>query len=322
MKGANNARGLLLGLCCLGSFGGLRAEDLPTARTVTRIEALVGNAQPAAPAAIAAYQPVTISVERDGTGHRVVAANRGSAAVSVMVSLKNAENVRSDTAWPAFAVVPPNSAITLGRSRPAVAGVKYSFQVHSTALPGDFTTPPDPAALYRLPFQDGMSFRISQAAGGRIITHTAPGSAYAVDFPMPIGTPVVAARAGVVVKAEGGFSEGGQSADLLRKANSVRIQHSDGTLATYGHLAANGVFVTPGQRVAAGVTIGLSGNTGYSSSPHLHFAVSQLRRTPEGLTTASIPFRFYVGEPPTVFTPEQGMAATAAYAVPMPPPSR
>ncbi|MBI4741324.1 MAG: M23 family metallopeptidase [Betaproteobacteria bacterium] len=293
-------------LLCLGFLCDLRADDTPPGR---------------ASAAPAVYQPVTVYTEREGAGHRIVASNRGIAPVSVMASIKHAENVHSDTSWPVFAVVPPHGELTLGRSRPAVAGAKYTFQVQSKALPGDLDAQPDSGALYRLPFLDGKTFRISQAAGGKIVTHNEPGSAYAVDFPMPVGTPVVAARDGVVVKAEGSNSEGGQTPDMLRKANSIRIQHGDGTLATYGHLAANGVFVAPGQRVVAGATIGLSGNTGYSSSPHLHFAVSQLRRTPEGLGTVSIPFRFYAGDPPAAFSPQQGMAATARYGVPAPAPN-
>jgi hypothetical protein len=63
--------------------------------------------------------------------------------------------------------------------------------------------------------------------------------------------------------------------------------------------------------------LGLSGNTGYSSSPHLHFAVSRVTRSADALNTVSIPFKFYVGNPATVFIPQQGMVVKADYRRPM-----
>jgi murein DD-endopeptidase MepM/ murein hydrolase activator NlpD len=265
----------------------------------------------------ASYQTVTVSAERDGVGHRIVASNQGSVSVSVMVALKNRENVHSDASWPVFEVVPPRSTVTVGKIRPGSEPAQYSFRVAYRTVFGDFRAQPSPDVLYRLPFLDGKTFRISQAPGGKIVTHTAPGSAYAVDYPMPVGTAIVAAREGVVIKADGSHSEGGQTPDMLSKANAIRIQHADGTLATYGHLVANGIFVSPGQRVSAGTPIGLSGNTGYSSSPHLHFAVSRVTRSADALNTVSIPFKFYVGNPATVFIPQQGMVVKADYRRPM-----
>lgn len=60
---------------------------------------------------------------------------------------------------------------------------------------------------------------------------------------------------------------------LRPRANFVCVQHSDGTYARYFHLSRNGVRVKKGDRVAAGDILGLSGNTGFSSAPHLHFDV-------------------------------------------------
>jgi murein DD-endopeptidase MepM/ murein hydrolase activator NlpD len=71
------------------------------------------------------------------------------------------------------------------------------------------------------------------------------------------------------------------------RANFVRILHDDGSMALYAHLAPGGVRVQVSQAVAAGEPIAWSGNTGYSTGPHLHFAV-QVNR---GLRLVSIPFR-------------------------------
>lgn len=96
---------------------------------------------------------------------------------------------------------------------------------------------------------------------------------FAVDFRMPVGTPIFAVRAGVVAAVASHFKKGGLDTKLRPRANFVAVQHADGTYARYFHLRHNGVIVRRGQSVAAGDQIGLSGNTGFSSTPHLHFDV-------------------------------------------------
>jgi hypothetical protein len=76
------------------------------------------------------------------------------------------------------------------------------------------------------------------------------------------------------------------------------------------------VFVYAGQRVAVGTEIGLAGSTGYSSGPHLHFAVQKVQRSGDGFAVVSIPFQFHVGNPPVAFSPEFGMLAKADYTSP------
>jgi murein DD-endopeptidase MepM/ murein hydrolase activator NlpD len=99
---------------------------------------------------------------------------------------------------------------------------------------------------------------------------------------------VLAARSGVVMQVESGFDKAGSNRKkYAERANLVRIIHDDGTMALYAHLQENGVYVKVGERVGVGQQIGASGNTGFSSGPHLHFAV-QVNR---GMQLLSIPFR-------------------------------
>ncbi|WP_273525806.1 M23 family metallopeptidase [Pseudomonas sp.] len=135
---------------------------------------------------------------------------------------------------------------------------------------------------YALPWKGGP-FRISQGAGGDYSHNTTKGR-YAVDIAMPVGTPIVAARAGTVVKVRDG--QRGRFPDPA--GNYVRIEHADGTHSAYLHLRRGSLQVRPGQQVKIGTRLGDSGNTGRSTGPHLHFVVQKK----VGDELASIPFRF------------------------------
>ncbi|WP_018990361.1 M23 family metallopeptidase [Aromatoleum toluclasticum] len=258
--------------------------------------------------------PFTVESEPEGDGHRIVARNNGPAPVSVKVALLYSVYATPDREFPVFAVVPPNGGVLhLGRFKRTMSGVGYSFRYSSSWLLGDFNARQSADALYRLPYRDGSGYPIGQAAGGAITTHHSADSAHAVDIVMPQDTPVLAARDGTVIYTEANQRYGGKTPDLLDKANEVRIRHADGTIGVYAHLAHGGVHVYPGQRVAAGEQIGLVGSTGYSSGPHLHFVVQQVVRNGDDLGMASIPFRFYVGNPPVPFRPKSGALIVANY---------
>lgn len=152
------------------------------------------------------------------------------------------------------------------------------------AVPGSPRAHAD-AVLYALPFAD-RPIRIDQGFGGTF-SHRDPANAYALDFALPEGTPVLAAREGVVMEVHDDFHESGTDPRLGQAANLVRVAHADGSMAIYAHLANDGVQVRVGQAVRRGERLGLSGNTGLSSGPHLHFAI-QLNR---GLRLESVPFR-------------------------------
>lgn len=138
---------------------------------------------------------------------------------------------------------------------------------------GDYTAQHDDDHQYRLPFVDGEAFRINQGCNGSF-SHMG-NDRYAVDFGTPVGTTITAARAGTVVDAIESNRRGGPSERFREFDNRIVILHDDRTHAVYSHLQFDGALVEIGDVVVAGQPIGFSGNTGFSSGPHLHFAVAK-----------------------------------------------
>lgn len=119
---------------------------------------------------------------------------------------------------------------------------------------------------YDLPYKKGESYKVLQGYDGDF-SHQ---NKYALDFDMPIGTPILAIRDGVVIKVVQEFNRGCASKKCAKYNNYVLIFHEDDTMASYSHLKQNGVKVKVGDLVKKGEVIGFSGNTGYSTAPHLH----------------------------------------------------
>ncbi len=127
----------------------------------------------------------------------------------------------------------------------------------------------DTSYVYGLPFEPGTAHLLVQGYFG-MFTHK---ERAALDFKMKVGTKILAARGGVVVRLKEDGSKGGASRKYRSEGNSVIIQHSDSSRAGYWHLQKDGVFVNVGDTVRQGQVIGLSGKTGYTAFPHLHFLV-------------------------------------------------
>ena len=257
--------------------------------------------------------PISIEAPRDSGGATLWARNDGPAPVSIILRLTASENIQPDAALPLTMIVPPRSRERVMRIAQVerTKGWRYAY-AWSWRL-GSYTARHDPKAVYRVPWMDGQTFRIDQAPGGPITTHTTPSSRDAVDITMPEGTPIVAARDGLVVRVAQGFSEGGPNEALRSQANVVEVLHADGTLGQYVHFRNRGVAVREGETVAAGTLLGYAGSTGYSTGPHLHFAVLRLAREGEAFDYVSVPFSFYAGRPSRVFAPASGMAVRADY---------
>jgi len=175
-----------------------------------------------------------------------------------------------------------------------------------TWLAGDPAIEHKPDRPYRAPFAVARGFTVSQAFP-HTVTHLGADSRHAVDLVMPVGTGVYAARGGTVFEVAATNFRGGL--DPVRDAaaaNLVRILHDDGTYAEYAHLNWNSIRVKPGDAVSRGEYIADSGNTGFSSGPHLHFAV--IRNT--GLRVESVPVVFE-GVNGSEVVPETGLRLTA-----------
>jgi murein DD-endopeptidase MepM/ murein hydrolase activator NlpD len=145
----------------------------------------------------------------------------------------------------------------------------------------------DEELVYMLPYAAGRSYRVLQGFGSRF-SHTGT-EQFAVDFKMNEGTPVHAARGGIVARIEKSYARGCWSDECAGEANYIIILHEDETTGEYYHLQQDGVLVETGDRVSAGQLIGLSGNTGHSALPHLHFGI--YRAIDRG-KEQSVPFRF------------------------------
>ncbi|MEM5879149.1 MAG: M23 family metallopeptidase [Candidatus Aenigmatarchaeota archaeon] len=97
---------------------------------------------------------------------------------------------------------------------------------------------------------------------------------HAIDFLVPVGTPIYAACGGKVVWVKDDSNVGGKNKKKYwNLGNRIVIKHKNGEYTAYEHLKYRGIVVKVGQRVKRGQLIGYSGNTGYSNYPHLHFEV-------------------------------------------------
>jgi len=133
-------------------------------------------------------------------------------------------------------------------------------------------------------------FRISQGFNGHY-SHKEEPSRHAVDIVMQVGEGIHAARDGVVVNVKDDYHMGGTDKFFFDKANYVRVLHDDDTFGIYAHILLGSAQVKPGDRVKAGDLLASAGTSGYSTGPHLHFAIQRNN----GDNIVSEPFQFQWG---------------------------
>ncbi|MFJ8805709.1 M23 family metallopeptidase [Streptomyces sp. NPDC102490] len=165
----------------------------------------------------------------------------------------------------------------VAKAEKAAASAKKSTTAKKTATKKKAASWVDPVKKYEL----SASF----AQNGGMWAHKHSGQ----DFAVPIGTNVVAAHGGTVVKAGGNGAGDGPA-----YGNAIVIKHGNATYSQYAHLSKINVKI--GQIVKTGQSIAKSGNTGNSSGPHLHFEI----RTTPNYGSAVDPVAFLRGKGVTV----------------------
>jgi len=125
----------------------------------------------------------------------------------------------------------------------------------------------DTGYLYSLPFENNKAHLLVQGYFGNL-SHK---ERAALDFKMKKGTKILAARDGVVVRVKEDEDKGGLNKKYHHQGNNLVIQHNDNSRSGYWHIQKDGVLVNVGDSVRKGQVIALSGNTGFTAFPHLHF---------------------------------------------------
>ncbi|WP_217165990.1 M23 family metallopeptidase [Streptomyces sp. AC512_CC834] len=190
----------------------------------------------------------------------VMAAGLGaSVALGAGVAAATGTTAASSTNAAASAVEAQAAAqAKAAKAEKAAASAKKSTTAKKTATKKKAASWVDPVKKYEL--------SAGYAQSGGMWAHKHSGQ----DFAVPVGTNVVAAHGGTVVKAGGNGAGDGPA-----YGNAIVVKHGNGTYSQYAHLSKINVKI--GQVVKTGQSIAKSGNTGNSSGPHLHF---EIRTTP------------------------------------------
>ena len=207
----------------------------------------------------------------------------------ITLNLKLKSNQHQNIYVPNVVTIPPREQLKKvihipgAPPRDTIAGIlKSAISISAEAGdPKDLSY--DAKYEYRLPYAKDKKFRVMQGFFGKV-SHNHPMSYHAVDFALSVGDTIFAAREGIVGHIVEKYSEHG-GRELISKANKIIIYHEDGTLGFYTHLDLNGALVEEGEQVKKGQVLGISGWTGFSTAPHLHFVV----RRGDG---KSVPIRF------------------------------
>ena len=142
---------------------------------------------------------------------------------------------------------------------------------------------------FSLPFPKNRSYKIIQGYNGSH-SHNTDYSRYAIDFSLKIGDTVCSAADGYVVGIIKDYELAGRTKDWVDYSNYITIYHPErGLFTQYVHLIKNGSFVKLGDTVTKGQPIGLSGMTGYTTVPHLHFSVLKPDKV-QGLVSTDFEF--------------------------------
>lgn len=212
----------------------------------------------------ASSSPVHLSAVRDSGSARIIAKNRATYPVTVTLELTEQRNVNSDRVVPLVATIPAGDERTLlslnqdDPTTPWSYRYRWSWADGATRESDEATADDEPSAApsgYLLPYAPGFAFQVLPGQDDDP-SHASP---HAVDWLMPAGTQVRAARGGAVADEGGGD-------------RALRILHYDGTIASYRGL--EGTRLRLGDPVEAGDTLGVVAGAREFASPYLHFHVT------------------------------------------------
>lgn len=240
-------------------------------------------------------EPVRLRKVESGRFVSVILENRLAYDVTVKLTIRS-RNARIQWLRPETETYRPSSETEVARISAAEPNGRYAWQARFHWTKGSTRAQHDEDAIYHLPYRKGTSCKVTQGHNGKL-SHHGP-DRYAVDFAMKEGTLVCAARAGIVVDLRESSDVGGPRKSYRDHSNFVSIAHADGTIGEYYHLKQDGVLVKIGQAVAAGEVIARSGDTGYSTHPHLHFGVYSALNATE------------IQSHPVTFVSRQGLVST------------
>ena len=220
---------------------------------------------------ISIAQPdVTVYYEKIEFGYKVYADSNEFCPVSVQLEFE-LNNVKSNDSINDFFIISPKKEKQLLTTLKIIKkSAPYGFSYEYTLKYGNIRqTTYDSEYPYFLPFKKNVTFVMSQG----YMSTGSHRNMNAIDFTMPVGTPVSAIRDGVVLKVVEKFNKGCLQPECKKLNNFIIIYHEDGTFSEYDHIKQNGSIVEVGDQVIKGQIIAYSGNVGWSTGPHLHVMV-------------------------------------------------
>jgi murein DD-endopeptidase MepM/ murein hydrolase activator NlpD len=232
--------------------------------------------------------PRSIEVVKEVNGDVVTLIARSKFVSEFTVTLEaTLENMTSSRPLPLTMESAGRTSFVLVRLSPADKTKRWHYDYWPYWQFGARRSTTSNDADYAMPFGPGR-YVVMQGPRGTFSHSAGSGSENAVDWTVPEGTIVCAAREGRVVGVRQDSNIGGADQRFRPFANYVIVKHADGTFAEYVHLQKDGAMVKLGDEVSTGQPIGLSGQTGFASKPHLHFDVFQAI---DGKRKLSLPFR-------------------------------
>lgn len=241
-----------------------------------------------------------ISVQKSGTERSPVflASHSLSAPVEVEFELvQGAAATISQPPMPVRVVIPANTRVEAFRLQASQPTGAWSYRYQYRFVQGDPRARHAPERPYRPPVPAGKRFRLAGTGQGD--------EANAVTILMEPGTPVIAARDGVVAEIrQRPFRRRIGQRTVQGETTAIRVLHADGTFGVYAHLARDSVAVRPGDRIARGRPMGRIGRE--IEPPALLFMVQRNA----GMKLVSVPFQFE-GPNGVAVSPQRGMILSA-----------